>query len=796
MENSEKVKLPLIAVRSTVIFPNVIVPLFIGREVSSNAVNFACSIKTSALKEKVSVKDEEQAKVIVVSQINADDDRIEENNLYQVGTLCNIVHINKVSSSTEQKILIDPIKRVKILSLVKDQEKNIFFAEAEEYHDLPQPRISRAQMDTTVLKTVLTKTINEYISLNGKLPQDLLSLMFQVQTIDIFTDIACALAPRPVKEKQALLEERNIIKRLERLQNIFIEEVQTLTYQSEIEAKVKAAFTKYQKESYLREQMNILRKEMEGLDENGGTDSEKYERLAKQLSLSDEARSKVKDEIKKLISISHYSSEGSIIKAYLDTVFSLPWSKFSEEEITIKNASEILDENHFGMQKVKDRILEYISVQARVGKPKGAILCLYGPPGVGKTSLVQSIAKAMGRKYAKISLGGMRDEAEIRGHRKTYIGAYPGKIISAIKKVGSSNPVILLDEIDKISDSYKGDPASALLEVLDPEQNKIFQDNYLEFGFDLSNIVFIATANSLNISYPLLDRMDIINLSGYTESEKLNIASKYLFKKALLDSGLQENEVQIQENVFLDIIRYYTREAGVRSLERQIARLLRKALKSILEGEVSVPVVISSENLKNFLGVKRYEFEKQNSEDMIGITTGLAYTEAGGDILLIEATRIMEGKGEIKATGKLGDVMKESVQAALSYVQSHASDYSLDPSEIMKYNIHLHIPEGATPKDGPSAGIAIATSIISLFTQKKVKKTVAMTGEITLRGNVLPIGGLKEKLMSAVRSNIRTVLIPYDNIKDLEEIPEEIKEKLDIISIKHAHEAMKVALVN
>lgn len=774
-----KIKLPLVAIRNIVVFPNVIAPLFIGRELSSNAVDYALS---------------KDSRILVVTQINATKEDIDQSNLYTVGTLCNIAHVSKIPNSSEQKIILDPAERLKIISIYKDEERKIFFADCEEYSD--SPLNEKEKVDAGILRTVLSKTISEYISINDKLPQEVASLTFQVDTVDIFTDITCSIAPGSTKFKQELLEEKNLIKKLEMLQDAFIKEIHVLNYANVIQGKIKTSISKYQKESYLKEQINILKKELDGLDENGGTDIEKYEKMAKETALSTDAANKVKDEIKKLGSISHYSSEGSIIKAYLDTVFALPWGKYSESEVNISKAIEILNENHFGMQKVKDRILEYISVQARVGKPKGAILCLYGPPGVGKTSLVQSIAKAMGREYAKISLGGMRDEAEIRGHRKTYIGAYVGKIISAIRKSGSINPVILLDEIDKISDSYKGDPASALLEVLDPEQNKIFQDNYLEFSFDLSNVVFVATANSLNISYPLLDRMDVINLSGYTETEKLKIAENYLFKKSLADTGLDPNEVVIEDGVFLDIIRYYTREAGVRSLERQISILLRKVLKKILEGASQLPILISKDVLKDYLGVIKYDFEKQNIENMVGITTGLAYTETGGDILLIEAIKVKDGKGEVKTTGKLGDVMKESMQAAFSYVQSHATDYGLDINEMLKHNIHIHVPEGATPKDGPSAGVAIATSIISIFTEKKVDKTVAMTGEITLRGKVLPIGGLKEKLMSAVRSNIKTVLIPFDNKKDLEDIPTEIKDKLNIIPIKDAHEAMNVALVN
>lgn len=773
-------KLPVIAVRNVVIFPNVIAPLFIGRETSSNAINEAVF---------------KEGRVLVLTQINGVSDDINPSNLYKIGTICNIAHISKIPNSIEQKVILDPTEKVRILEFEMDEQKNILYAT---YLVIEDEVLSEKQkLDATVLKSVLVKTVNEYISLNGKLPQDVLSLMFQVETVDIFTDIASSIAPCNYKEKQALLEESNTVLRLEMLQDIFIREIHLLNYESTIQGKIKSSLTKYQKESYLKEQINILKKELDTLDENGGTDIDKFEKLAKTIPLSEEAKAKVKDEIKKLSTISSLSSEGSIIKSYLDNVFGLPWGKISTDDISIAQASVILSEKHFGMTKVKDRILEYISVQKRLEKPKGAILCLYGPPGVGKTSLVQSIAKAMGRNYGKISLGGMRDEAEIRGHRKTYIGAFAGKVITAVKRAGSMNPIILLDEIDKISDSYKGDPASALLEVLDPEQNKYFQDNYLEFGFDLSNVIFVATANSLNISYPLLDRMDVINLSGYTEMEKLNIANDYLLKRAVEATGLNTEEIKIEEGVMLNIIRYYTKEAGVRNLERQINTLFRKVLKKILEEDVKDnSIIVNTSNLKDFLGTQKYDFEKQNAEDTIGVTTGLAYTEAGGDILMIEAIRVGDGKGEVKTTGKLGDVMKESMQAAFSYAQSHAADYGLLAEDLLKYNIHIHVPEGATPKDGPSAGVAIATSILSLFLNKKVSKNVAMTGEITLRGKVLPIGGLKEKLMSAVRSNIKTVLIPQENEKDLEDISVEITSKLNIIPISNAKQAIDIALIN
>jgi ATP-dependent Lon protease len=780
-KNDTQKKMPVVAVRNIVVFPHVITPLFVGREASINAVNFASK---------------NQTQVIVLTQQNNLTDEIDPKNLYSIGTICNIAHISRIASSEEQKVILDPIKKVKVFNVEKDIDARIFFAEYEVMEE--EKLISKAKVDLGILRSVLSKTINEFTALNGKLPQEIISLMFQVETIDVFVEIACSIAPvNSVKERQELLEENNLAKKLETLQEIFVREISVLNYENQIQSKIKASLGKYQKEAYLKEQMSVLKKELDSIDENGGSDVEKYEKLLKEKKISKEAEAKIKEEIKKLGTISNFSSEGSIIKAYLDTALNLPWGKFSEEKLDIKNALNVLSSEHYGMDKVKDRILEYICVQKRLEKPKGAILCLHGAPGVGKTSLVKSIAKAMGREYAKISLGGMRDEAEIRGHRKTYIGAFVGKVISAIKKSGTMNPVILLDEIDKISDSYKGDPASALLEVLDPEQNKSFQDNYLEFSFDISNVVFVATANSLNISYPLLDRMDIINLSGYTETEKLQIAEKYISSKAFEATGLKPEEVKIEDGVFLDIIRHYTKEAGVRSLERQISILYRKVLKKVLEGgdDIEKPVVVTRDDLKSYLGIKRYDFEAKNEENIVGVTTGLAYTEAGGDILMIEAVKVAGGKGEVKTTGKLGDVMKESMQAAFSYVQSHAHLYGIEASDLANHTIHIHVPEGATPKDGPSAGITIATSIISLFSNKPVNRDVAMTGEITLRGKVLPIGGLKEKLMSAVRSNIKTVLIPSENARDLDEIPVEIKEKLTIHTVSNASEVMGHAIV-
>lgn len=779
---NSKSEIPLVAVRNIVIFPNIIFPLFIGRELSVNAVNEAVQEKT---------------KILIVTQQNSATEIIKPDNLYTVGVLANVVHVSKIND-TEMKVIIDATSRVRVTEMYfKD---SIAYAS---YEEMPDAEYDASDPEILALQKLITKTIAEYSSSLSKTHQETLANVPQIDNLSIFADIVASSVPASISEKQKILEITNFKDKLRLIYKLYLREYEVLSYENNIQTKVRANLTKYQKEHYIKEQMSVLKKELDVIDGGDSSDSQKYEKLLKKTKLSKDAKERVTEEIKRLAGLSSYSSEISIVKTYLDTVFALPWNGGNKIDVNLKKAREILDGDHYGMEKVKERILEYIGVQSRLKNPKGAILCLYGPPGVGKTSLVQSIAKAMGRGYAKIALGGMRDEAEIRGHRKTYIGAFPGRIIQAIKRAGTSNPVILLDEIDKISDSYKGDPAAALLEVLDPEQNKVFYDNYLEFGYDLSEVMFIATANSLNsVSYPLLDRMDTIKLSGYTESEKLHIARDYLFPKSLELSGLVADEISISDDAYLDIIRYYVRESGVRSLEREVSKTARKVLKRILESESDKDakspdekkISITSENLKDYLGIRRYDFSHKNTSNMVGISTGLAYTDAGGDILMIEAVKVGEGKGEIKSTGKLGEVMKESMQTALSYIQSHSDALGVHLPDILKSTIHVHVPEGATPKDGPSAGIAIATALVSLFSGVPVNREVAMTGEITLRGQVLPIGGLKEKLMSAVRSDIKTVIVPKENEKDLEEIPDEIKSALTIVLVSDVEEVLKVAL--
>ncbi|MBN8531623.1 MAG: endopeptidase La, partial [Alphaproteobacteria bacterium] len=594
-----------------------------------------------------------------------------------------------------------------------------------------------------------------------------------------------------ISDKQEILEISSIIERLERVMSQIESEIGLMNTEKRIRSRVKRQMEKTQREYYLNEQLKAIQKEL-GEGEEGKDEISELEERARKLKLSKEAKEKVAAEIKKLRTMSAMSAEASVVRNYLDWVLSLPWKKLTKIKRDVKLANRVLDEDHYGLGKVKERILEYLAVQSRAPKIKGPILCLVGPPGVGKTSLAKSIARATGRTFVKVSLGGVRDESEIRGHRRTYIGSMPGKIIQSMKKAKVSNPLFLLDEIDKMGHDFRGDPASALLEVLDPEQNSVFNDHYLEVDYDLSDVMFVATANSYNMPRPLLDRMEVIRLSGYTEDEKVEIAKRHLIDKQKKDHALTKSEWSISDDALRDLIRYYTREAGVRNLEREIANLTRKATKEILLKNKS-KISVSKSNLEKYAGVRKYSYGIAETEDQIGATTGLAYTEVGGDLLSIEAVTV-PGKGKFTITGKLGDVMQESVQAAASYVRSRCLDYGITPPTFQNRDIHVHVPEGATPKDGPSAGIAMCTTIVSVLTGIPVKKTVAMTGEITLRGNVLPIGGLKEKLLAAVRGGLKTVLIPQENVKDLAEIPENVKRDLEIIPVSTADEVLRLAL--
>ena len=772
--------LPVVAVRNTVVFPNVVCPLIIGRKQSLNAIESSIIQKSN---------------ILVVSQLDGENIDIVLDNLYKVGTVSSIIHSSKQGS--DMKVIVDAKSRFEVERFeILTEPRQIVYAYGRMLPSVLD-EFEATSPQALALHSIIFNLLAEYNKLFDKTKDSFSSIsnIPQMEDTIAFSDIVCSFLRIKIAEKQSILQETSLTKRLEMIADCIKREIQIGEYEQKMQEKVRANLNKYQKEHFLKEQIGAYKQELNSLDgKTDGSDADKYKKKFEKVPLTKEAKEKVNEEISRLEGLSSYSSETSNIKSYLDTVLELPWGKKSKNKIDTQKATEVLNKGHYGLDKVKESIIEYISVQSRVQKNTGAILCFAGPAGVGKTSLVKSIADAMGREYYKIALGGMRDEGEIRGHRKTYVGAFPGRIIQALKRAKTCNPVILLDEIDKISDSYKGDPAAALLEVLDPEQNKSFQDNYLEFGINLSDVIFIATANNLNgVSYPLLDRMDVIRLSGYTEVEKLHIANEHLFAKAKKAVGLKDEEIEILDGVFLKIIRHYTREAGVRSLEREISRLLRKVLKKLLEEKLE-KISISEEDLKSYLGIERYDFERQNEKDEIGVVTGLAYTEAGGDILMIEAVKVSEGKGEIKTTGKLGEVMKESMQTALSYVQSNCGDLGISLSEMLKHTVHIHVPDGATPKDGPSAGVAITLALYSLFSQKAVKKDIAMTGEVSLRGKVLPIGGLKEKLMSAVRSRISTVLIPLENKKDLEDIPQEILEKLEIIPISDVKEALKLAI--
>lgn len=771
MITSFKEAIPVIAIRDIVTFPNTIIPLYVGRKYSVNAINLSFK---------------EGQSVVIVTQKKPQIDEIIVENLYHYGVLANIIHIAKTGTS-EMKVIVDIHTRVKISEFMVNERENLLTAHYEK-----QETINDNTEETRALVRYLKNTFTQYVKTSNIVPMDVVSTVSQIEDDEVYVDIVSSTLPVKVNEKMEILMELNFANRVTKITKFYTSEIHFAQLENKIQGKVRQSLTKGQQEHYLREQIEVLQKELNTIAGKEGDSAEKYEALLKKTKMSKEAKEKVGDEISRLKSLPSFSSENFIIKSYLDWVFALPWNKFSKNKINAQKAMTVLNKHHYGLEKIKERIVEYIAVYSRVEKPKGQILCLYGPPGVGKTSIVASIADAMGKKYAKVALGGMRDEAEIRGHRKTYVGAFPGKIISAMKKTGVMNPVILLDEIDKISDSYKGDPAAALLEVLDPEQNKAFQDNYIELDFDLSNVTFIATANSLNISQPLLDRMELVNVSGYTELEKVHIAKDYIIPEVLHETGIKKDEITITDDALLDIIKHYTRESGVRNLKQNIFKVARKALVNILKDDKKAEV--TKQSLHDYLGQTKYEYGEKEEGLTPGVVTGLAYTSAGGDILSIEAVKVKDGKGEIKLTGKLGDVMKESMQTAFSYLKSHCKVYNISLKEINSHDIHIHVPEGATPKDGPSAGITIVTALVSLFTEIPAKNSIAMTGEVTLQGKVLPIGGLKEKMMSAIRSGITDVIIPFKNEKDLEDIPSEIKSNLKIHAVKHVEEVIKLAL--
>tara|TARA_B100001939_G_scaffold197232_1_gene169761 strand:+ start:4899 stop:7238 length:2340 start_codon:yes stop_codon:yes gene_type:complete len=747
-----------------------IVPLFVGREKSVRALENVM---------------EEDKQILLVSQKDANQDDPGTEDIYQVGTLANVLQLLKLPDGTV-KVLVEGDRRARI---VRYRDNDAFFeAEVENI-----PTVSAEKNEVKALARSVVSQFDQYVKLNKKIPPEVLASVKQVEEPEKLADVVTSHLSLKIADKQELLENPDVEQRLEKILGYMEAEIGVMQVEKRIRRRVKSQMEKTQREYYLNEQMKAIQREL-GESEDGRDELSELEEKIKKTKLSKEAREKANAELKKLKSMSPMSAEATVVRNYLDWLLSLPWGKKSKVKSDLKQAEEILNKDHYGLEKVKERILEYLAVQQRAKKLKGPILCLVGPPGVGKTSLGKSIATATGRNFVRFSVGGVRDEAEIRGHRRTYIGSMPGKIIQNMKKAGSSNPLFLLDEIDKMGADYRGDPASALLEVLDPEQNSKFNDHYLEVDYDLSDVMFITTANTLNMPQPLMDRMEIIRLSGYTEDEKVEIAKRHLVPKQQKDHGLKENEWSISEAALRDLIRYYTREAGVRNLEREIANLVRKAVKEIVIGKKK-SVHITARNLEKYAGVKRFRFGELEDTDMVGVTTGLAWTEVGGDILAIEAI-VSPGKGRTTITGKLGDVMQESIRAAMSYVRSKALDYGIQPGTFDKTDIHIHVPEGATPKDGPSAGVAMITSIVSVLTNNPVRRDVAMTGEISLRGRVLPIGGLKEKLLAALRSGIKKVLIPIDNEKDLAEIPDNVKKGLEIVPVSAVGEVLEHALVS
>jgi ATP-dependent Lon protease len=746
-----------------------IVPLFVGREKSVNAL------------EEV-MKDDKQ--ILLASQINASEEDPTPESIYNVGVLANVLQLLKLPDGTV-KVLVEGQRRVEIETYIDNDA--YFEAEAtliEETENKPE--------EIKALSRSVVKEFNKYAKLNKNVPEEAVSSVAEISEADKLADTVAGHLGTKLEDKQKILEIRDVGERLERIFSLMQGEMSVLQVEKQIKSRVKNQMERTQREYYLNEQMKAIQKELGDQDSNQ-EDTKEYDHLIEEVKLSKEAKEKAQAELKKLKQMSPMSAEATVVRNYLDWILSIPWGKKSRVKKNLGNAEKILDQDHYGLEKVKERIVEYLAVQQRSAKLKGPILCLVGPPGVGKTSLGKSVARATGREFIRISLGGVRDESEIRGHRRTYIGSMPGKIIQSMKKAKTINPLILLDEIDKMGQDFRGDPASAMLEVLDPEQNGTFVDHYMEVEYDLSNVMFLTTANSYNMPRPLLDRMEIISLAGYTEQEKAEIARQHLLPKQEKGHGLRKGEFTLQDDALLDIIRLYTREAGVRNLEREIAKLCRKAVTEIVKGE-SKSITITPDNLEDFLGVKRFKYGLAEEEDQVGVTTGLAWTEVGGDLLSIEALKL-PGKGRMKTTGKLGDVMKESIEAASSYVRAQAPTLGVEPPKFESIDIHVHVPEGATPKDGPSAGIAMVTSIVSVLTGIPVIKDVAMTGEVTLRGNVLPIGGLKEKLLAALRGGIRTVLIPDDNVKDLKEIPDNVKDGLDIIPVTNVMEVLQRALV-
>ena len=765
--------LPVLPLRDVVVFPYMVMPLFVGRAKSISALDEAMN---------------EGKQLLLVSQKQADLEEPTVDDVFDVGTIANIIQLLKLPDGTV-KVLVEGQQRAKINQL-NDGEDH-FSAEVT-----PIETTFGDEKELDVVKAAVLNEFENYLQLNKKIPADVLGALQRIDDADRLADTMAAHIPVTVRHKQSVLELADVQERLEYLLGMMESEADILQVEKRIRGRVKKQMEKSQRNYYLSEQIKAIRKEMdEGESEDTIDEVEQLRQKVEAAGMPADVREKVESELQKLKMMSAMSAEATVVRSYVEWMLQVPWHKRTKVKKDIAKAQQVLDADHYGLERVKERILEYLAVQARLNKIKGPILCLVGPPGVGKTSLGQSIANATGRKYVRMALGGVRDEAEIRGHRKTYIGALPGKLIQKMAKVGVKNPRFLLDEIDKMSSDMRGDPASALLEVLDPEQNTTFNDHYLEVDYDLSDVMFVATSNSMNIPGPLLDRMEVIRLSGYTEDEKLNIAMQHLLQKQIERNGLKKGELTIEENAILDIIRYYTREAGVRGLEREISKICRKAVKNLLVNPKVKSITVNSDNLHDYLGVKRFEFGKADTQNRVGEVTGLAWTEVGGDLLTIETASVV-GKGKLTFTGSLGDVMKESIQAAMTVVRARAEKLGINSEFHEKRDIHIHVPDGATPKDGPSAGIAMCTALVSCLTGNPVRADVAMTGEISLRGKVLPIGGLKEKLLAAHRGGIKTVLIPKDNVKDLEEIPDNVKENLAIHAVETIDEVLGLALEN
>ena len=769
LERSERVIIPVLPLRDVVVYPHMVIPLFVAREKSIRCLEAAM---------------EQEKRILLVAQKEAATDEPAFDDLYRVGTIANILQLLKLPDGTD-KVLVEGAQRAELEQFT--EQEGFFVGEARLCES-----IAIAEKEEEVLVRSAISQIESYIKLNKKIPPEVLASISAIDDAARLADTMAAHMPPKIEDKQKVLELPEIAERLMFLMAMMESEMDLLQVEKRIRSRVKKQMEKSQREYYLNEQMKAIQKELGELEEPPD-EFDGLEKKVEEAGMPAEAKEKVLGELSKLKMMSPMSAEATVVRSYIDWMIAVPWKHKTKVKKNLAQAELTLNEDHYGLEKVKERILEYLAVQSRMNRLKGPILCLVGPPGVGKTSLGQSIAKATGRKYVRMALGGVRDEAEIRGHRRTYIGSMPGKLLQKMAKVGVRNPLFLLDEIDKMSSDMRGDPASALLEVLDPEQNNSFNDHYLEVDYDLSDVMFVATSNSMNIPGPLLDRMEVIRLSGYTEDEKLNIAKKHLLQKQIERNGLKAHEITIEDSAIIGIIRYYTREAGVRSLEREISKLCRKAVKAILLDKSLKHVTINQENLKEYLGVQRFDYGKAEDHNQVGQVVGLAWTEVGGELLTIEATNV-PGKGKLTYTGSLGDVMQESIQAALTVVRARAEQLRINADFYEKRDIHVHVPEGATPKDGPSAGVAMCTALVSSLTGNPVRSDVAMTGEITLRGEVLPIGGLKEKLLAAHRGGIKRVVIPKENAKDLEEIPDNVKQDLEIFPVRWIDEVLRLAL--